>query len=76
MPVRLLVFSKVANFCYFTDTSGTIYHLYIHVLNIHCCLPLSTVIHTLMVSGDPQQDEDPRGLGGIGALASVCLKEN
>lgn len=51
-PRRWLLFPEVANFWYFTDTPGTVHPLYILVLSIGFYLPLSTVIHTLMISGD------------------------
>lgn len=43
---------------------------------MHCSLPWSVVIHTLMVSRDPQQDEGPHGLGGTGTLALSVLKKS
>ena len=71
IPLRLLLFPKMANFWYFTDTS--VHHFYIPVLSIRCSLPLSVVTHTLMVLRDPQQDECPRGLGAL--VHWLSLKE-
>lgn len=55
MPGRWSLFPEVANFWYFTDTSGTVHPLYIYVLSIGFSLPLSTVIHTVMVLRDASE---------------------
>lgn len=52
---KMIMFPEVANFWYFTDTSGTVHPLHIHVLSVRLSLPLSTVIHTLMALRDPSQ---------------------
>lgn len=71
MPVRQLQFPKWSAIAHWYFWNCSL--LYIRVLSIHHFLPLSTVIHMLMVSRDPQQDRAQMGYGEW-CTCYVCLE--